>query len=306
MSSRTAYQAIPAFSTHCGTRHVIETVLLGSRYGVYLGRIRATQFLGASLCAEIFFSVGDDGGFGYGHYASQHVPGQHDLSRCAASGYCQIFDGRMLQNLGGLLRVVGIGIGQRGISVHYHPLALELINEILLWKVRMELDLVNLGFDSSYFEHRVDLSWVVVGDTNETNFVGGRKCLHALPCFDRIKSAAPLRPMDQKQVDVIQSELRKVLAKAGLSIRMSVRSVKLPQIGVHILAIPQLGSDPQIFTGDASAFDAFAYASANIALIHVDVGTINQSIASLDGRSHSFCRVTSTQIPERISSPSRQ
>ena len=113
-----------------------------------------------------------------------------------------------------------------------------------------------------------------VGDTNVADLAGGRQLLHLLPGLDEVPVGQVLGlvfgvgragPVNQVQVDVVDIE---VLQGGGNAVLHTV-----------VPGVVQLGSDPDLVTGNAGVLDTLA----DLVLVTVGEGSVDVAVALQQG-----------------------
>lgn len=211
-------------------------------------------------------------------------PAQQHLGRGLAVLLGNALDGRMLEQDRGLLRILHLQLEEAlrtegGISGHSNALLLGIFNESRLRQVRVVLDLEGSRADARIAQQVHDQLDTEVADANAAGEALVDQRLHGRPClldrgiaeFQLFTVAGPAwrvsdggvdifqgnGEVDEVQVEVVDTPVRKLLAADGLDLVALVEGV------------PQLGNDEEILALHNAFLDGTGNTLASLNLIAV-------------------------------------
>lgn len=155
------------------------------------------------------------------------------------------------------------GRAQRRVGLHHDTLALAELDQLVLGEKRMELHLIGSRDDLGVGQELFEVGYAPVGDTDSLGLAGSWDLLHQLPgLLGRpvwVNSTSAIwvqwdllvasllhgnRPVDEKQVDVVQTELFERFVETRL--------------GVPVESAPNFGGDEELGTWDTGCLDSFS------------------------------------------------
>lgn len=182
------------------------------------------------------------------------------------------------------------------------------LDETLLSKVRVVLNLESGGSDSGVAEQVEHESTVVVGDTNALGETLVDQFLHGLVCLgkgslgegDLVVLVGPAGrvanaginilqgdgEVDDVQVKVVNAQVCELLLGDGLDL-----------VGV-MERVPELGNKEELLTLDKSVLDGTGDTLADLLLVAVVAGTVEESVSNLDGVVDSVGASVVVDLPE--------
>jgi len=182
-----------------------------------------------------------------------------------------------------------------GVTGDGNALSLDVINEGRLGKIGVVLNLENRGSNASNGEEVTNKTSVKVGDTNVLDETSINKRLESSPglsnrnvlelndtLFDISKKARGVSlsrinvflsngEVDQKEIEVLKTPI----SKGALG--------ELNSMVLLVEGVPELGSDENFLTLDDTISNGTADTFTALLLVAVILGTVNESVTSLDG-----------------------
>jgi hypothetical protein len=227
-------------------------------------------------------------------------PSQNDLSRGFAVSIGNRIDSLVLENERSVVSTFLSHFKERlgaksGVTGDGNALGLDVVDEGRLGKVGMVLNLQNRGSDASNSEEVTNKTSIEVGDANVLDEASINKRLESSPglsngnilelndtLFDisektrgvslsRVNVFLSNGEMNQKEIEVLKTPI----SKGALGKRDSM--VLLME------GVPELGSDENVLTLDDAIGNGTADTFTAFLLVAVVLGTVNESVTSLNG-----------------------
>lgn len=167
----------------------------------------------------------------------------------------------------------------------------------------MVLDLVDGGHDLGLGEELLEVDLGVVGHANGLGLARLDERLHLLPGGDVVVVPGDVAlavgqlgeavvvavrvhadgPVDEEQVDVLEPEALERLVE--------------PELGAGAVCVPQLGGDENVLALDVTGVDGVLDALADLVLVAVAVGSVDQPVPYLERIGDGVGDLTGTGLP---------
>lgn len=182
------------------------------------------------------------------------------------------------------------------------------VDETLLGKVRVVLDLESGRSDLGVAEEVEHEGTVVVGDTDALGETLADQLLHCLVCLgegslgesDLVVLVGPAGRVADAGVDILQGdgEVDDVQVKVvNAQVCELLLGNGLDLVGI-VERVPELGNEEQLLTLDESVLDGTGNTLANLLLVAVVAGTVKESVSNLDGVVDSVGASVVVDLPE--------
>lgn len=182
------------------------------------------------------------------------------------------------------------------------------LDETLLSEVRVVLDLESGGCDSGVAEEVEHESTVVVGNTNALGETLVNQFLHGLVCLgerglgegDLVVLVGPAGRVADAGVDILQGdgEVDDVQVEVvNAQVCELLLGNRLDLVGV-VERVPELGDKEEVLTLDKSVLDGTGDTLADLLLVAVVAGTVEESVSNLDGVVDSVGASVVVDLPE--------
>lgn len=221
---------------------------------------------------------------------------QQDGASADALALSDLLDALVLEE-----RAAGAAKGAVGHDVD--ALVLAELDDIVLGQGWVVLDLVDSGHDLGLGEELLEIDLGVIGHANSLSLARLDERLHLLPGGDVVVVPGHVAlavgqlgeavvvavrvhadgPVDEEQVDVLESEALERLVE--------------PELDASAVCVPQLGDDENILALDVAGVDGVLDALADLVLVTVAVGSVDQPVPDLERVSDGVGDLTGAGLP---------
>lgn len=250
---------------------------------------------------EVALNARGGGALGENSVAAAQTPGDEDLSQGVAASLCDLVKGLVGANglTGGGDLVLGT---ERRVSGGEDVVLLAELDQLLVGQEGMDLDLVDGGLDLCEGQELLQTVDGPVGDTNGTGLAASINLLHGAPCGLGVLSELLLDdvlaigtdlglvvlvllssngPVDEEEVNVVEAEVLERVLERPLDL------LRLVEV------VPDLCADEEVLTLDTVVLgEEITHGLTNLALVEVEPGAVEVSVASLESGGDSLVGLT--------------